>query len=187
MVESTRREARRIATAARIRDAAREEFTRQGYGPATIRRIAGRAGVDPSLVMQHFGSKERLFAAAMQLEAGSGEAALRHLADALDAELTELSAETRALLQASLTVPRATQSVRRYFDERAENLARSIDAEDAELRAALVVCAMLGLTVARHFLNLDVLARHPDHEIKRVALAWMTVALGDTRGASPGQ
>ena len=68
------RAARRAATAQRILEAARAEFGEHGLEAATIRRIAHRANVDPSLVMQHYGSKAALFAAAIQLdEAGPGE------------------------------------------------------------------------------------------------------------------
>lgn len=45
--------------------AARAAFAERGYARATIREIAGRAGVTHGLVMRHFGSKERLFLAAV--------------------------------------------------------------------------------------------------------------------------
>ncbi|MFD4507647.1 TetR family transcriptional regulator [Streptomyces sp. NPDC058457] len=48
-----------------ILDAARAAFAERGYARATIREIAGRAGVTHGLVMRHFGSKERLFLAAV--------------------------------------------------------------------------------------------------------------------------
>ena len=57
MSEPTSRAAKRAATAQRILDAARAEFGERGLEAATIRRIAQRANVDPSLVMQHYGSK----------------------------------------------------------------------------------------------------------------------------------
>ena len=68
------RAAKRAATAQRILDAARAEFGERGLEAATIRRIAQRADVDPSLVMQHYGSKAALFAIAIQLDdAGPGD------------------------------------------------------------------------------------------------------------------
>ncbi|MFG3021458.1 TetR family transcriptional regulator [Streptomyces sp. NPDC048254] len=48
-----------------ILEAARAAFAERGYARATIREIAGRAGVTHGLVMRHFGSKERLFLAAV--------------------------------------------------------------------------------------------------------------------------
>ena len=48
-----------------ILQAAREQFAERGYEGGTIRAIAGAAGVDPALVHHFYGTKERLFAAAM--------------------------------------------------------------------------------------------------------------------------
>jgi len=50
-----------------ILDAARRSFAEHGYDGATIRGIAADAGVDPALVHHFYGTKERLFAAAMRL------------------------------------------------------------------------------------------------------------------------
>ena len=50
-----------------ILDAARPPFAEHGYDGATIRGIAADAGVDPALVHHFYGTKERLFAAAMRL------------------------------------------------------------------------------------------------------------------------
>jgi len=50
---------------AAILEAARAAFAERGYARATIREIAGRAGVTHGLVMRHFGSKEQLFLAAV--------------------------------------------------------------------------------------------------------------------------
>src|SRR5215831_16860854 len=50
-----------------ILQAARAQFAEHGYDGATIRAIAAAAGVDPALVHHFYGSKESLFAAAMQL------------------------------------------------------------------------------------------------------------------------
>ncbi len=46
--------------------AARVLFGERGYDKASIRAIAGSAGVDPALVHHFFGTKEDLFAAAME-------------------------------------------------------------------------------------------------------------------------
>lgn len=46
--------------------AARVLFGERGYDKASIRAIAREAGVDPALVHHYFGSKEELFAAAME-------------------------------------------------------------------------------------------------------------------------
>lgn len=48
-----------------ILDAARSLFAEHGYQRTTIRLIAERAGVDPSLVIYFYSSKENLFATSM--------------------------------------------------------------------------------------------------------------------------
>ncbi|MFP5022534.1 TetR family transcriptional regulator [Pseudonocardia phyllosphaerae] len=52
-----------LTARARIRDAAMAEFAERGIRSATIRGIAGRAGVSPALVQHHFGTKDGLRAA----------------------------------------------------------------------------------------------------------------------------
>ncbi|MCB9442203.1 MAG: TetR/AcrR family transcriptional regulator [Mycolicibacterium sp.] len=51
-----------LSTAARIRDAAVDQFGRHGFGVG-VRAIAAAAGVSPGLVNHHFGSKDGLRAA----------------------------------------------------------------------------------------------------------------------------
>jgi AcrR family transcriptional regulator len=50
-----------------ILDIAREQFAAKGYDAASVRGIAREAGVDPALVHHYFGSKEKVFVAAMEL------------------------------------------------------------------------------------------------------------------------
>ncbi len=50
--------------AARILDAARDEFAAQGWAGTTIRAVARSADVDPALIYHYFGSKEGLLDAA---------------------------------------------------------------------------------------------------------------------------
>jgi AcrR family transcriptional regulator len=47
--------------------AARRRFADDGYERATIRAIAADAGIDPSMVMRYYGSKDGLFAAAVDV------------------------------------------------------------------------------------------------------------------------
>ena len=176
------RAAKRAATAQRILDAAREEFGERGFEAATIRRIAQRANVDPSLVMQHYGSKAALFAIAVQLrEAAPGEIEA-HLHDVLDVRLAAVPPETKALVRSMLTAPEAAASMSAFLNERVANLSRAIGGDDADLRAALIVSSILGLTIARHFLKLDAFTRAPDADIARVARPWVTTGADSTPG-----
>ena len=54
-----------METKARILSAAQIAFAEKGYSHANLRDIAGQAGVAPSLVIKHFGTKQNLFAEAL--------------------------------------------------------------------------------------------------------------------------
>jgi AcrR family transcriptional regulator len=180
--EPSSRAAKRAATAQRILDAARAEFGERGLDAATIRRIARRANVDPSLVMQHYGSKAALFAVAIQLgDAGPGEIEA-HLHDVLDVRLGALPPETKALVRSMLTAPEAAASMSAFLNERVTNLSNAMDGDDTDLRAALIVSSILGLTIARHFLKLDAFEHASDADITRVARPWATTGVGPTSG-----
>ena len=50
-----------------IAEAARRQFAELGYDRATLRGIAGEAGVDAALVVRFYGSKDALFREVMAL------------------------------------------------------------------------------------------------------------------------
>ena len=182
MSQPTSRAAKRAATAQRILDAARAEFGERGLEATTIRRIAQRANVDPSLVMQHYGSKAALFAMAIQLEDTGPDEVAAHLHDVLDVRLQALPPETKALVRSMLTAPEAAASMSAFLNERVANLSRAMGGDDADLRAALIVSSILGLTIARHFLKLDAFVSASDTDIARVARPWVTAGVDPTSG-----
>src|SRR3954451_10368560 len=55
-------------TRAAILAAARRHFAADGFERTTIRAIAADAGIDPSMVMRYYGSKDGLFSAAADLD-----------------------------------------------------------------------------------------------------------------------
>ena len=189
MNEPKTRAARRAATSQRILEAAQIEFGERGLEGTTVRAIAQRAGVDPSLVIQHYGSKRDLFAIAIEFHGETTDDDVAdHLLDVLAVRLNEMPPETRALVRSMLTAPEATKAVQDFLNERVGNLARAMNGDDAELRAALTVSSILGLTIARHFLELNGLAEISDKQIETVLRPWLTAALGDANppaGASP--
>jgi AcrR family transcriptional regulator len=184
--EPRTRAAKRAATAQRILEAAQIEFGEHGLEGATVRAIAQRAGVDPSLVIQHYGSKDDLFAIATQLHRESTDADVaEHLLDVLDVRLNELPPETRALVRSMLTAPEATKAMKGFLDERVANLARVMDGSDVELRAALTVSSILGLTIARHFLKLDALTEISEEQIETTLRPWITATLSNDIAPAP--
>lgn len=173
MTEPLTRPQRRAATAARILEAAQAEFGERGVEGATIRGIARRAGVDPSLVLQHYGSKEGLFRLAVRPAPDlTPDEVPEHLAEVLETRMRELPAATRALVRSMLTSPEAAAVMRDYLGERVHNLARASSHDDAELRAALMVSSILGVTIARHFLELPALRDVDESRLAAIVEPW---------------
>lgn len=165
---------RRSATAARILEAAQAEFGARGEDGATVRGIARRAGVDPSLVLQHYGSKRALFTLAVRPATELAfEGIPAHLAEVLQIRLRGLPPATRALMRSMLTSAEASTVMRDYLHERTTNLARTMEGGDAELRAALMVSSILGITLARHFFNLTPLVDADPDQAGAVAAMWL--------------
>lgn len=168
---------RRAETARRILRAARSEFASHGYDKTTIRAIAARAGVDPSLIMQHHGSKAALFRSAVQLEPAARADVGSHLDDVLDSRIAGLPPELHALVRSMLTEPAATEAIREYLDERVVNLARTLSGPTARTDAALAVSTILGITIGRHFLQLTGLDDVSEEELARAARSWLAAGL----------
>lgn len=179
MSPPTTRAARRAATAQRILKAAQIEFGERGLEATTVRAIAQRAEVDPSLVIQHYGSKSDLFAIATRLDRqATADDVVEHLFDVVDVRLGALPPETRALVRSMLTAPEATAAMKEFLDERVTNLARATTGTEAELQAALTVSSILGLTIARHFLKLDALAEISEQQIETTVRPWLAAGFG---------
>lgn len=162
-----------------ILDAARKRFAAHGYAGATIRRIAADAGVDPALVHHFFGTKERLFAAAVRLPVVPGEligSALaagagdpggslgEHLVmTALSAwDVAEIRDTFLGLLRSAATSEQALIMLREFVTEaivgRLSAAAKTADPVEARYRAALVASQVVGLGIARQVLGLGPLA-----------------------------
>jgi len=161
--------------------ASRKRFAEHGYDGATIRRIAADAGVDPALVHHFFGTKERLFAAAMRLPVVPGELIAATLAagPGPGESLGELMVRTvlrvwdvheirdilLGVLRSAATSPQAMTMLREFVTEaivdRLSAAARPGDPEEpagARYRASLVASQILGLLMTRYVLGLEPLA-----------------------------
>src|SRR5215211_2169122 len=144
---------RRRETERRILGAAERSFAERGFERTTIRAIAEAARVDPALVMQYFGSKEQLFAAAVRvsLDAPAGEPPehiVERMLATLGVKIGGLPQASLAMMRSMLTYPQAGAGARATLESQVEQIAAAIPAADAQLRAALMIATMLGVTVA---------------------------------------
>ncbi|MDQ3474874.1 MAG: TetR family transcriptional regulator [Actinomycetota bacterium] len=159
-------------TRATILSAARTEFASRGYDGATIRGIAVAAGVDPALVHHYFGTKSRLFAAALQFpfdpEAlfadvlgggidGAGERLLRAVFAAWDNAGSR--APMLAIIRTATTSDAGAAMLREFLDRNIlQRISAELSPERAGMRAALVASQMAGLLMARYVISLPALA-----------------------------
>lgn len=160
----------REATGARERivAAALHEFGERGYDGATIRAIAARAGVDPSLVHHYFGSKADLFAETAGFpvrpdvevprilrgpKAGAGERVVRFVLESF--ERPEVRRRGVMLIRTAVGGKLAAPLVTAFLTrELLPRIARELDGDDADLRAALVASQIVGMIVARHVVRI---------------------------------
>ena len=158
-----------------ILSAARHSFGTGGFSGTTIRGVARAAGVDPALVHHYFGTKDELFAAALELPFdptvlvarllaggldGLGERLARAFLDIWDA--TPGQGPMLALLRSAVSDERAACSLRDFLTRVVLGpLAAASPAEDAPLRASLAASQMVGLAVARYVVRLEPLASAP--------------------------
>jgi AcrR family transcriptional regulator len=186
--EPTSREERRRRTEACILQEARRLFAEEGFERATIRAVAGRTGVDPALVMQYFGSKEGLFAAAMKGAHGGGTARTAPREEIPAAVLHDLLAKFEtddreaavALLRNFLTHPEANRIMRdEVLCSVIRDLAGTIGGADAELKAALLMSCVAGMALARYVLEIPGLAGADRADIERLLTPALQALLGD--------
>ena len=81
-----------LTTREAIARAAGALFEQHGYTGTSVRAVAAEAGVDPALVIRHFGSKEKLFLDTMDLQGHFGGATLGPLTPRLPGPHAELRA-----------------------------------------------------------------------------------------------
>jgi AcrR family transcriptional regulator len=151
--------------------AARRAFSEHGYEKATIRGIAADAVVDPALVCHYYGTKEELFAAALELPvhprdvlaaatidpAHIGTTIVRTFLQAW--EPPENRVRFMAMLRSAMTNDTAMAMVRDMLvREVFEPITEALGVSDGRLRATLVGSQFIGLAMMRYVAELEPLA-----------------------------
>ncbi|GGL88622.1 TetR family transcriptional regulator [Streptomyces fumigatiscleroticus] len=172
-------------TRARILTAAREEFSERGYEKTSVRGIAGTAGVDAALVHHCFGTKERVFEAAVEMALApvlmAGDMTLDGPLDDVGERLTRMifglweNPVTRtpllAIVRSAVNNEVAAAVFRRLVAAQLlRRIAGRLDPPEAELRAGLAAAQLVGVAMLRYVIKVEpVASADPERIVARVA------------------
>lgn len=156
-----------------ILEAAREQFSERGYEKASVRSIAKAAGVDSALVHHYFGTKEQVFAAAIEVAfapaLGAPTAVAEGSLDDVGERLTRFilgvweDPKTRtpllAIVRSAVNNETAATVFRRLISTQLlARIAERLDLPDAELRAELAAAQLVGTAMLRYVIQVEPLA-----------------------------
>ncbi|GGU79669.1 TetR family transcriptional regulator [Streptomyces litmocidini] len=168
----------------RILEAARAQFAERGYDKASVRGIAKAAGVDPALVHHYFGTKDEVFAAAIEVSfeptvvvpailggprEAIGERLVRFFIGVWENPASR--APLLAIVRSALTHEAAAKVLRTFVLRRLlERIAAELDVPDPGFRAELAASHMIGIVIMRYVIQVEPLASaDPDRIVEQVA------------------
>ena len=150
--------------------AAREAFAERGYDGASIRQIAGSAGVDPALVHHYFGTKDQLFLDALQVpidpttlipgavagdRRGVGERLIRTVLRVWD---SAAGGPAAAMIRSAVGNELIARMLREFIARRIfKRVAAELDLDPAEapLRVSLLATQIAGLIMVRYIIKVE--------------------------------
>jgi AcrR family transcriptional regulator len=173
-----------------IAAAARSAFAEVGYDRASVRAIARAAGVDPSLVLHFYGSKEALFREVMQLPpavadaigaigAGPRDQVGARLAALIVGALESPASRPIVLgrIRSAVSHPHAADLVRETVTRDLRTLADAIGADRPDVRAVLAGIQITGFALARYIVGVEPLASMPAPDAEKLLAAQFQAAL----------
>ncbi|QDY78342.1 TetR family transcriptional regulator [Streptomyces qinzhouensis] len=178
----------------RILHAAREQFAERGYDKTTMRGIARAAGVDAALVHHYFGTKDEVFAAAVEVSfepalalaaifgdtpppggpagappdlEGVGERLARFYLGVWENPASR--APLLAIVRSALTNEAAAAVFRDFvLNSLLARVAERLAVPDPRLRAELAAAQMIGVTILRYVIRAEPLASADPEEVVRL-------------------
>ncbi|MEK9523317.1 TetR/AcrR family transcriptional regulator [Streptomyces sp. adm13(2018)] len=163
----------------RILEAARAQFAERGYDKTSVRGIAKAAGVDAALVHHYFGTKDEVFAAAIEVSfepatvvpaiVGGpretiGERLARFFIGVWENPVSR--APLLAIVRSALTHEAAAKVLRTFVLRRLlERIADELDVPDPRFRAELAASHMIGIAILRYVIQVEPLASVDPEEI----------------------
>ena len=179
------------ATREAILRSAIQNFARAGYDGAGVRQIAHDAGVTAMLVNRYFGSKEGLFAEAVETAFATpvfiGEQSDHLVADIVEVLVarsgsTEDAPEPFMIMLRSASSAVAMTIVRDAIERHVgARLARQLDSADQNLRSELLLALISGILVMRGVVGSRALRESPPADIALVLEPVIATLIGGSR------
>jgi len=159
-----------------------QEISEHGFNGVSLRSIARRADVDPSLVRHYFGSKQNLLANAIRTEIdpraladevlrGTPRAVGRRVVKALLGYWDDPGTAPMLLAQLSATLNTETAAdaaVEDFLLTFLGAVADAVSPDHQELRASLAAAQVIALAFSRHLIKDPVLAACGQQEVVRI-------------------
>jgi AcrR family transcriptional regulator len=154
--------------------AAQTLFGRQGFESTTLRDIGEQAGIDAALIARYFGSKAGLYLAAMYAEDAEGLPSdyedLEQMADVMVARTDRLGPGPilQAIVRSDTSPEMRDAAIERLARRMLGPLAASMTAQGVDrpqLRAQVVISALIGITLARSLGWFDEIRSEPREEL----------------------
>lgn len=162
-------------------DAAQQEILEHGYHGTSLRGVARRCGVDPSLVRHYFGSKHELLLEAVQVRVDPVQFAkeiLRGASSGVGRRIVRFmlgfwedpaSPKSLARLVSTLNSPEIAELTKDAFVEPFfGTVAAEVSPDRPRLRAALAASQMMTLGLSRYVLREPTLFRTEHQELVRI-------------------
>lgn len=140
-----------------ILDAAGKSFATRPYRDITLKDIAVDAGVSAPLIIKYFGSKDQLYEALVDFQAGAQvlfDGPLETMGERMVVTFAQLREHYKPLSMNILFMSGASEESSRllrenYSTQMIDALASRLSGPDARLRAELVMSAVMGLAIMR--------------------------------------
>jgi AcrR family transcriptional regulator len=163
-------------------EVAQREIAERGCTGVSMRSIAARANVDPSLVRHYFGSKQNLLLQATHVSldadelvaealrgtpAGIGRRTVKLLLGLCDDPRT--AARTLVGFSAPLSVPESAEPKETaYLQPVFRKMTEQVSPDRKELRASLISAQILALVIGRYLVRDPLLAGSSQQELSRI-------------------
>ncbi len=173
-----------------ILDAARASFASVGYDRTSMRAVAKAVGVDPSLLVHYFGTKDGLFAESLRVTEAA-QSLIGHVSAAPREQWGRVFAERMlaqwqggefgqnwlAIIRSAASEPSAARMVAHLYETRFLQEVTALDLDHPAVRATMMSSLVTGLTFTGQIIGLPGFAAAPRDQQLALLEAVVTAVL----------